>query len=170
MTDEQVAEEEASKAAFRLWVTRLSKWHGQIHGGKHQAEAAAAIAAIDDPKAVPAVYAVLGKHGPIDQAIAVQIFGQIPGRESSKVLAVLSVYGASDLVRSLATETLRQRDPDEYLATLVGLLVDPLKFDVRPVGGPGSPGILFVEGEKFNVRHFYAPPPRPTSRCSPATS
>ena len=32
---------------------------------------------------------------------------------------------------------------------------------VMPVGGPGSPGVLFVEGEKFNVRRFYAPPVAP---------
>jgi hypothetical protein len=33
-----------------------------------------------------------------------------------------------------------------------------LKYEVRPVGGPGSPGVLYVEGERFNVKHIYAPP------------
>jgi hypothetical protein len=37
---------------------------------------------------------------------------------------------------------------------------------VRPVGGPGSPGVLLVEGEKFNLRRFYAPP-SPTLRFQP---
>ena len=40
-------------------------------------------------------------------------------------------------------------------------MVDPLKYEVKPVGGPGSPGVLFVEGEQFNVARFYAPPPPP---------
>ena len=44
---------------------------------------------------------------------------------------------------------------------LVGLLIDPYKYEVKPVGGPGSPGVLFVEGEKFKVNRFYAPPAAP---------
>ena len=32
---------------------------------------------------------------------------------------------------------------------------------MKPVGGPGSPGVLFVEGERFNVNRYYAPPAAP---------
>ena len=52
--------------------------------------------------------------------------------------------------------------PTEYLDLLVGLMIDPLKYEVKPVGGPGSPGVLFVEGERFNVSRYYAPPAAPT--------
>jgi hypothetical protein len=38
---------------------------------------------------------------------------------------------------------------------------------VRPVRGPGSPGVLFVEGERFNVSRFYAPPPAPNITPQP---
>ena len=31
----------------------------------------------------------------------------------------------------------------------------PFKYQVRPVSGPGSTGVLFVEGEKFNVQRIY---------------
>ncbi|HEU5117477.1 MAG TPA: hypothetical protein VFT74_12605, partial [Isosphaeraceae bacterium] len=89
------------------------------------------------------------------------VLGQIRGSISSKTLATLSVYGASSEVRRLATETLRGRDPSEYAGFLVSLLAEILKYEVRPVAGPGSPGILFVEGQRFNVRRFYAPPPAP---------
>jgi hypothetical protein len=37
-------------------------------------------------------------------------------------------------------------------------MVDPIKYEVRPVGGPGSPGVLFVEGQRFNVQRVYAAP------------
>ena len=29
---------------------------------------------------------------------------------------------------------------------------------MKQVAGPGMPGVLFVEGEQFNVRRFYMPP------------
>ena len=31
----------------------------------------------------------------------------------------------------------------------------PFTYQVRPVQGPGSPGELFVEGERFNIQRFY---------------
>jgi hypothetical protein len=40
-------------------------------------------------------------------------------------------------------------------------MIDPYKYEVRPVGGPGLPGVLFVEGEKFKANRFYAPPAAP---------
>jgi len=71
---------------------------------------------------------------------------------------VLAVYGKTPDVRRRATETLRGRDSDDYLPILVNLLSDPLEYEVRPVGGPGSPGILYVQGQRFNVRRFYDTP------------
>ena len=35
------------------------------------------------------------------------------------------------------------------------MLRKPFKYQVRPVGGPGSPGELFVEGERFNIQRLY---------------
>ena len=46
-------------------------------------------------------------------------------------------------------------------------MIDPFKYEVKRVGGPGSPGILFVEGEKFNVSRFYAPPAAPNITPQP---
>ena len=80
---------------------------------------------------------------------------------------MLAVYGKSPDVRLLATVTLRDRSAEDFLDLLVGLMVDPLKYEVRPVGGPGSPGVLFVEGERFIVSRFYAPPPPPNFTPGP---
>jgi hypothetical protein len=107
---------------------------------------------------VPSVYREFAAGGPADQVLAVQVLGQIDAPEASKVLAILAVYGKSPDVRRRATETLRHRKADEYLALLVNLLADPIKYEVRPVGGPGSPGVLLVKGQRFDVRRFYAPP------------
>ena len=35
------------------------------------------------------------------------------------------------------------------------MLRKPFKYQVRPVNGPGSPGVLFVEGERFNIQRMY---------------
>ena len=167
VSPEQLADEAEQKKADVAWIAKLRKLHGSIHGGPKQAEAEAAMAKIDDPRAVPAIYYVFGRRGRVDQLIAVQLLGQINDRVASKGLAVLAVYGASAEVRSRATQTLRQREPDQYLGILVGLLTDILKYQVKPVGGPGSPGVLLVEGERFNVQRFYAPPPPPNLNYQP---
>jgi hypothetical protein len=157
-TDAQVVDEAEQKKADKKWGAKLKKIHKEIHGGKHQNEALDEVAKIEDPRALASVYREFGAGGAIDQAIAIQILGQINTPDSSKVLAVLAVYGKTPEVRRRATETLRGRNPDEFLALLVNLMTDPLEYEVRPVGGPGSPGVLFVQGERFNVRRFYAPP------------
>ena len=167
LSEEQLKDEAAQKAADKEWVPRLRKWHAHVHGGPKQAAVREEMAGVVDPRAVPAIYAVFGRRGASDQAIAVQLFGQIPSADASKGLAVLAVYGVNAEVRGRATQTLRQREPDDYLGILVGLLTDLLKYEIRPVGGPGSPGVLMVEGERFSVRRFYSPPPPPTLDYQP---
>lgn len=167
MSDDQINDEAEQTKADRAWTKTLDHWHKYIHGGKHQIEAETALAEITDRRAVPAVYREFGVGSEADQAIAVQILGQIDDRKATKALASLAVYGASPQVRRIATETLRQRDEADYFGLLTRLLVDPLRYEVRPVGGPGSPGVLFVEGERYNVKRYYAPPPPPRFHVQP---
>ena len=136
--------------------------HPRGQRGQERDEAQAALDAITDPRAIPSVYRAFGVGGPSHQRIAVQILGQINKPLSSKLLAMFALYGKSPDVRQRATMILRERPAEDYLDLLVGLMIDPLKYEVRPVGGPGSPGVIFVEGEKFNVSRFYAPPAAPT--------
>jgi hypothetical protein len=160
MTDEQVAEEVEQKKADAVWGKKFKDWHKSVHGGRKQAETQAALDEITEPRAVPSIYREFGAS-PRDQLIAVQLLGQIDAKPSSKALASLAVYGKSPEVRRRAMEILRRRPPEDFLDLLVALMSDPLKYEVRPVGGPGSPGVLFVEGARFNVQRFYAPPPPP---------
>ncbi len=60
-------------------------------------------------------------------------------------------------VRRAALETLRRRDPRDFLGFWIGLIRAPIKYEVQPVGGPGSPGTLFIVGEKANTRRVYRP-------------
>ena len=84
---------------------------------------------------------------------------QIDAPAASRALASLAVLGTSATARRLASESLAGRDPREFAGLLIGLLRDPIVFEVRQVKGPGEPGELYVHGERMNRRFFYAAPP-----------
>jgi len=159
MNDAQIAAEAEQQKADHHWGPLLRKWHREIHGGKDQAAADAGLASIRDPRAVPSVYREFFGGGVLDQTIAVQVLGQIDSPVASKVLAALAIYGKTPEVRRRATETLRGRRAEEYLDALVGLMKDPIAFEVKPVGGPGTPGTIVIEGERANLRRIYASVP-----------
>ena len=156
--DEEIADEAEQKANEKLWAARLKAIHKGIHRGSTRGKAVEALDAVDDPKAVGPIYHEFGGGDADDQVIAVQALGHIDAPLSSKLLALLSVYGKSPDVRRRATETLRGRDPADYLEILAALMADPIKYEVKPVGGPGAPGALFVEGKEYNLRRVYAAP------------
>jgi hypothetical protein len=163
-TDAEIAEENEQKKADKIWVPRLKKLHKDIHGShgaKKREVAQGALHSITDPRVILSLYREFGA-GRLDQAILIQVLGQIDKPISSKVLAVLAVYGKTPEVRKQAVEILRGRPSDDFLDVMVGMMIDPLKYEVRHVGGPGSPGVIFVEGERFNTARLYAPPPSPS--------
>ncbi len=172
-TDAQIADDQEQKKADKFWAPHLKKIHKDIHGtngAKKRELAQAELDKISDPRAVASVYREFGGRGPSDQSLLVDVLSRIDRPISSKILALVAVYGTSVDVRRRASLILRGRPSEDFLDALVALMIDPYKYEVRPVGGPGSPGVLFVEGEKFNVNRFYAPPPRRTSPRNPATS
>ena len=124
-----------------------------------RARAEHGLAEVTDPRAVPMIWAIFVRGGERQQIAAVQMLGQIEGPSASNGLAVLAVFSPRTEVRRRATETL---ETGAIRATssgeLIGLVHKPYKYQVRHVNGPGSPGELFVEGERFNVQRFYAEP------------
>lgn len=156
------ADQEAQKKADRHWKPLLEKWKSWLGEKARAGQAAALLAEITDPRAVPAVCTVFGTGRPGDQLKGVQVLGQIDCPAASRALAVLAVFGKSDEVRRAATETLKCRDAREYADILISLLRQPIKYEVRPVAGPGSPGAIFVGGKKFNLQMLYTPPPVPS--------
>lgn len=164
----QKEEAEAQKKADKHWKPLLTKWRGWLGEKARRDEAEKALAEVTDPHAVAAVWSVFVAGTPSTHDRAVQILGQIDAPAASRALAFLAVFDDSAEVRRRATETLKQRDPREYAGMLVTLLRDPIKYEVKPVNGPGSPGALFVQGEKFNVRRQYAAPAMPYIPISPS--
>ena len=87
-----------------------------------------------------------------------QLLGQIDAIESSRALATLALF--DQLGRGPPP---RRRDPPPPRPARVGrpadrpCSADRIKYEVKPVGGPGSPGELYVEGKKANVRRIYWP-------------
>ncbi len=161
------AERKAQRDANAHWWPRLKSWRSALREAEHRAEAERLLAGVDDPRAVPAVLRAFGTPSPDDQRLAVQLLGQIDAVPASRALALLSVFGATDDIRRAATETLRARDVRAYAGDLIGLIRDTIAYQVRPVNGPGQPGALLVQGERFNRGRIYAPPPLPDFRLFP---
>jgi hypothetical protein len=158
------AEEQAQRRAdlhYRVVLEHYRRELASKNAGL-RAAAEAALDALTDPRAVPMVWKVFAQGNPDEQALAVQVLGRIKGPDASRGLAFLAAAAGTAEVRAAATKALKKRDAREYVGILVALVKKPIKYQVRPVGGPGSPGVLYVEGEEFNRRRFYAPPPLPS--------
>jgi hypothetical protein len=114
---------------------------------------------VKDARAVPMIWVVVvnSAAGAQHQNVAVRLLGQIDSPGSSRALALLALLSRSAEVRRNATQVLRQRDPRDFAPILIALFRDPIKFEVRPVNGPGSPGQLLVKRTDVNVKRLYSP-------------
>ena len=157
--DAEKAEIKRQVAADRQWGPVFAKVRLQLAKPETRVEAERVIAGVDDPRSVPAAWRSLGTGGPALQLVAAQVFGQTTGPASSRALAALAAFGRSESVRRAAVEILARRDPREFDDLFIGLLRDRIQYVVKPVGGPGSPGALFVAGEQFNLQRVYQAPP-----------
>lgn len=155
------AEAKVQADADKTWKPTLTKWKRWLADSEKRGDAESALANVTDPRAVPAIGLVFGAGSDRDQLRAVQLLGQIDARSASRMLAVLALFARDGNTRSAAAQTLRFRDPREFADILIAQIQRPLRYELRPVGGPGSPGILFVEGERFNRQLSYSPPPMP---------
>ncbi len=171
VTDAQLAAEkaeaEAQKLADKKWKPLLEKYKAMLDQPSKRDEAENALAEITDPRAVPMIVSTFAKDRPKDQLRAIQLLSQIDSPLASKTLAYLGLFASSAEAKKVSIEILRNRDAREYMGLLVGLIRDPIKYEVKPVGGPGSPGELFIDGKKAKVRRFYSPPSAPSIAFMP---
>jgi hypothetical protein len=158
------AELEAQNRANKFWKPRLEHWRNALsaHDRIKRVEAEQALGQITDPRAVPMLWHVLARGDEGKQHAAVKILGQIEAPGSSRGLALLGLFSPSASVRQACAEMLRRRDPREFAGLLVAMIRNPVKYKVRPVGGPGSPGVLMVEGSQADTQRQYSPPPSPS--------
>ena len=157
---EERAEAEARKRADRKWKPLLAKYREWLRdpSPEKQARAEAALSAVSDPLAVPALCAVFVAGGnATDQAAAVPVLGRLDGPERARALALIAVFGASSEVSRAAAETLKQCDGRDVIGLLIGLILKPVKYEVRMVNGPDLPGELFIDGERVITRRVYLP-------------
>jgi hypothetical protein len=157
----QNKEARTQKKWLHEWAPRLRKWKAWLTTKGFRKPAEDALAGLTDPHAVPAIWKVYASSTAADQRRAVQLLGQIQSASASRGLALLAVSSEHADVRRAAAETLRWRDPMEFAGALIRLLRDPVKYEVRPVQGPGLAGSVTVKGSSMNVEHVYAPPPPP---------
>ncbi|WP_435020366.1 polymorphic toxin-type HINT domain-containing protein [Tundrisphaera sp. TA3] len=162
VTDAQLlAEKEEARLqgeADQKWKASLLDARARLNDREKRAQASEDLANVTDPRAVRSVLAVFARGDEADRGLAVRLLGQIDAAASSQALAWFAVLDGSAEIRRAAAETLKRRDPREYAGLLIGLIRRPLRYEVRPVGGPGSPGALFVEGEQAINQRYYAPP------------
>ena len=168
VTDAQIsaarAESEAQKKANAHWKLKLEKIRGELHSAKKKDQARAELAEVTDARALPMVWRVLS---PNDPKPLVQVLGQIPTPATSRLLAMIAVQANDAEVRQLASETLLRRDPREFADVLVAMIRPKIRYKVKQVGGPGSPGTLLIEGKDANLQRVYAPPSGPIVTAGP---
>ncbi len=169
LTDGQLAAEkaeaEAQRKADKHWMTALTRLRDSLANDTKRAESLQSLGEISDPRAVPAVWVVFAVARPPLQKIAVQLFGQIDSAAATRALSILAVASTSGEVRSIATQTLRLRDPRDAASVLVALLAEPVldtdpilyHYFVQPVGALaiGSPGVLVVRGPRYDLLRYY---------------
>ncbi len=168
MADQQTVERseaDAQRKADTHWRPLLAKWKTWLGQKTKHAEAESALAAVNDFRAVPSIWKIFATGPAADQERGVFLLRQVDAPNASRALATLAIIGSTPQVRRLASESLSGRDPREFAGPLIGLIVDPIKYEVRYVKGPGQPGELYVQGERENTRRFYsAPAPLATLR------
>ena len=170
--DQLAAEKTAAehqKLANKHWKPILERYRDGLNSknAATRTQAEAALAGITDPWAVPAVWEVLVKGDERAQLMAVQVLGQIDAATASRALAALAVFAPSAAVRGRAIDTAVRHDPRDFLTSVLEMIRKPFKYQVRPTGGPGSEGELFVEGERYNIQRLYRVQPFDPSTLPP---
>jgi tetratricopeptide (TPR) repeat protein len=148
---------ELQKQANKHWKSILEKVRDDLRAkdSSRRVRAESELAEIADPRAVPMIWALFVSGSEGSQITAVKTMSQIDGPTASNALSTLAIFAPSADVRSRASASLAERDLRDILTQLISLIRKPFKYQVQPMTGPGSTGVLFIEGEKFNVRRIY---------------
>jgi tetratricopeptide (TPR) repeat protein len=166
----QKLEAEHQKHADLHWKSRLEKLREGLESthATRRDKAREGLTDVTDPRAVPMIWKVFANSGEAMQLVAVKLLGQIEGPSASNALAAMAVFNSSAEVRQRATEALARRDPRDVVGRLINLINRPYKYKVQQGNGPGSSGVLLVDGESFDMRRLYRFPSY-DARLSPAT-
>ncbi len=131
MSPEQAAAEERDaderRKANRLWEPLLRKWKTWLadpsSSAVQRAEAREQLESVTDRHAISAILEVFaGRGSEAEQAMCVQMLGQIDDPGSSRSLARLAVFSTLPAIRRMAIETLKGRPRRDYAGPLVEMI------------------------------------------------
>ncbi len=110
------------------------------------------------------VWATFGRGDAAMQRVAVQVLGQIDDGSASRSLVLLAVFSGSAAIRGEAVAALRRKDAREFASMLIGMILEPIEYEVKRVGGPGQAGELLIKGQGSapNLKRLYSPPAGPS--------
>ena len=151
-------EAKAQAAATSYWEPLLKRWKGWLGQKANRAGALENFAKVNDPRAIEAVRRVLVTRSAEEQSIAVQILSAIDRPASTQVLAFLAVYSTADKVRDAAMAALKTRSRRDYVPEIVAMIHSPATYQVLPVMGPGSRGVLLIDTPRFQLERSYDAP------------
>ncbi len=153
----QKQEADIQKHANKHWRPILEKLRDDLDSKdeKRRQRGERERANVTDPRAVPMIWGLFAMGPEGAQKAAISMLEQIEGPAASYALAALAVFSLREEVERRASAILAHRDLRDILTRLISMIRKPFKYQVKPVSGPGSTGVLFVEGEKFNVQRVY---------------
>ena len=88
-------------------------------------------------------------------------------RAASRALAILALMSRSAEARQEAVQILRNRDARDFAPLLIGMIRDPIKYEVKPVRGPGQTGELVINDGTTNRKRLYTPLAEPNVALRP---
>ena len=158
----------AQQHADKHWKPILERYRSALQGkdATRRAHAEQALSRITDRDAVPMVWSTFGRGDESMQRLAVQVLGQIDDASASRSLVLLAVFSGSATVRGEAVAALRRKDAREFASILIGMILEPVEFQVKQVAGPGQGGELFIKGQGSapNLKRLYSPPGVPVAQ------
>ncbi len=167
MSPEQATAEEREaderRKANRLWEPLLKKWKTWLADPSSSvarcAEAQEQLASVTDRHAVTAILEVFLVGGrEAEQAMCVEMLGQIDHPSSSRALAQLAVFSARPAIRRMAIETLKGRPRRDYAGPLVEMIRAKIRPTIKPLLGPGSTGALILDTPRVRLILTYDTP------------
>ncbi|MGP0070097.1 MAG: polymorphic toxin-type HINT domain-containing protein [Isosphaeraceae bacterium] len=165
------ARAQEQQRADKHWKPILERYRTALQGKDRarRAKAEQALAQITDRDTVPMIWATFGRGDAASQKVAVQVLGQIDDASASRFLVLLAVFSGSASVRGEAVTTLRHKDAREFAAMLIAMILEPIEYEVKRVGGPGQRGELLIKGQGSapNLKRLYTPPAAPSVAMQP---
>ncbi len=95
------------------------------------------------------------------------MLGHVDAPGASRSLAILALMSAGAEARREAAQTLRQRNARDFAPFLIGLIRDPIRYEVKPVRGPGQRGELVIKDGTTNRKRLYTPLSEPDVTIGP---